>query len=62
MHGTLFCQNEDLADAEEDTWRRAGVHPVPKLKVSGANPDSIKYSIYFPDHESDAKFMREELE
>ena len=42
MHFTLSSQNEDLADAVEDTRRRAGMHPVPKLKVRSANPDSTK--------------------
>ena len=33
------CWWGDLADAVEDTRRRAGVQSVPELKVSSANPD-----------------------
>ena len=38
---SLHCK--DLADAVEDTRRGTGVQPVPKLKVSSANPDSTKF-------------------
>ena len=48
----MDLQSGDLADAVEDTRRRTGVEPVPKLKVSSTNPESKKKgrmtSDYFP--------------
>ena len=48
------CWWGDLADAVEDTRRRTGVEPVPKLKVSSTNPESKKKgqitSDYFPSY------------
>ena len=38
----MDLQSGDLADAVEDTRRRTGVEPVPKLKVSSTNPESKK--------------------
>ena len=50
----MDLQSGDLADAVEDTRRRTGVEPVPKLKVSSTNPESKKEgqitSDYFPSY------------
>ena len=57
----IYLQSGDLADAVEDTRRRTGVEPVPKLKVSSTNPESKKEgqitSDYFPSYliKSDVK-------
>ena len=60
------CWWGDLADAVEDTRRRAGVQSVPELKVSSANPDwsTRRVNIHISDSFTDlikkrCRIMRE---